>query len=76
MNLSLPFFYLYCINNKCSISIYNKSGYIEIPFTAENIVATHFCSCCQKQLVSAMDVEIEQLTACTDVKLLYKLNYN
>lgn len=76
MNLSLPFFHLYCVNNKCSVSIYNHSGDFEMPLTAENLVEVHFCSCCQKQLISAIDIEIEELVTFTDVKLLYKLNYN
>jgi len=68
--------YLYCINSKCDVSIYKNSDYTEVNFNQENIVATHYCPCCGKQMLSAIDVEIEELTTSTDARLFYKLHYN
>lgn len=76
MNLPLTFFHLYCVNNKCFASIYNHSDPVEMPFTEENLVSEHYCLYCKQQMISAVDAEIEQLVATSDVLSHYNLNYN
>lgn len=67
---------MYCVNNKCSASIYSHSDPVEIPFTKENLVSVHCCSSCKKQMISAIDAEIEQLIANPYVPSRFNLNYN
>ena len=61
MKNSIKLYYLYCTNVQCNASIYNRMVERQIPFTAENIVATHHCSYCHKPLVSAMDLAIRNV---------------
>jgi hypothetical protein len=73
---SPPFFHLYCVNNKCGASIYKNSEAVEMPLTNENLILPHYCSYCQKRMVSCIEAEIEQLIASIDVAPHYNLNYN
>jgi hypothetical protein len=59
----LTFFHVYCLNMQCKLSIYHHGLVIKIPFTANNLVADHPCSCCSRPLVSAMDMEIKHVLA-------------
>jgi hypothetical protein len=76
MNDLFPTYHLYCINLQCKISIYKNIKEIERPFNEENLLATHICPCCLHPLVSSMDIEIEQMTAGTGVRLPGKPHYN
>ncbi|HTE00727.1 MAG TPA: hypothetical protein VK668_15655 [Mucilaginibacter sp.] len=63
------------MNLQCKRSIYNQTVAIHVPFTAENLVATHTCTCCNERLVSAIDLEIEHTMKELDLKKLLKPNY-
>ncbi|HEY4197774.1 MAG TPA: hypothetical protein VGM63_19675 [Mucilaginibacter sp.] len=69
MEDTCPYYNLYCINIQCGISIYNHINENEILFTESNLVAAHRCPCCKQQLVSAMDMEIEQVVAEAGIRL-------
>jgi len=58
-----PTLHLYCINIECIASVSNNTMHIRIPLTAENLTTAHHCFCCNQRLVSAIDMEIEQLAA-------------
>ncbi|MGZ3750357.1 MAG: hypothetical protein ACXVB0_04325 [Mucilaginibacter sp.] len=49
---------------------------IQVPFDIENLTATHTCACCGRQLFSAMDIEIEQVTAEMGIKSINKPYYS
>ena len=60
----LPYNYsLYCLNMNCGQSIYWNSLETRVTFNAENLAATHLCTCCGQPLFSAMDIEIRHMTA-------------
>jgi len=61
MKTQNSFYYLYCMNSKCKVSIYNSIEEIQLPFTLDNLVETHQCPCCNGTLVSSMDIEIKQM---------------
>ena len=67
---------MYCMNAKCKISIYNELEELQLPFTIDNLVATHYCPCCNKPLVSAMDVEIKQMVAEANYPKVPKHSYH
>jgi hypothetical protein len=63
MNLRANFYNLYCLSMNCRQSIYWNSVETRAIFDAENLAATHTCTCCGQSLFSAMDIEIKQITA-------------
>jgi hypothetical protein len=67
---------LYCINMSCEASIYRNSVETQVIFDAENLAATHICTCCRQPLFSAMDIAIERMTAEVGVKAMGKPYYN
>ena len=69
-------FYVYCMNAKCKISIYNQLEELQLPFTIDNLVATHNCPCCNKAMVSAMDVEIKQIVAEANLPKVPKFSFH
>ena len=69
MNDLHPYYNLYCINLHCDISIYNKIMGIEVPFTEKNLLETHTCVCCEHPMISAMEIEIEQVVTGAGIKL-------
>jgi hypothetical protein len=69
MNDLHPYYNLYCINLHCDISIYNKIMGLEVPFTEQNLLDTHSCICCEQPMVSAMEIEIEQVVAGAGIRL-------
>lgn len=56
-------FFVYCMNAKCKVSIYNQLEELQLPFTIDNLISTHRCPCCNNAMVSAMDIEIKQMVA-------------
>jgi hypothetical protein len=69
MKDSYLYYNLYCVNMHCETSIYHNIKENEIPFTESNLVTTHGCACCKQPLVSAMDMEIEQVVAEAGIRL-------
>ena len=69
-------YYLYCTNVRCGISIYKKTGEVSYPLTEQNLSTTYFCNCCGKLLVSAIDLEIEQMISSVGVKPADKAAYD
>jgi len=63
MNYSSTTFHLYCVNTECSTSVFSNTIHIRLPVTVKNLLTTHYCFCCGNQLVSSIDLEIEQLAA-------------
>jgi hypothetical protein len=47
----------------------------EVPFTAENLIATHTCACCNQSLASAIDLEIKNTMAEVNQGKFTKTNY-
>ncbi len=56
MEQVLKSYYLYCNNLQCKVSIYHQITEVPIPFTIENLMATHTCPRCGKPLISAIDI--------------------
>jgi hypothetical protein len=48
---------------------------IQIPFTLENLAATHTCTCCNQSLASAIDLEIKNTMAEVSQGKFIKPNY-
>jgi hypothetical protein len=69
MNATNSFYMLYCINLHCERSVFNKSGKIISHFHAGSLLSVRLCPKCHSRLVSAMDIELEQITAEAKVKL-------
>jgi hypothetical protein len=69
-------YYLYCTNFSCNVSIYKNIREVSLPLTGANLSTTHFCSCCHKPLVSAIDMEIEQIISSVGVKPAARPVYN
>ncbi|BAU54337.1 hypothetical protein MgSA37_02512 [Mucilaginibacter gotjawali] len=63
MNCSNSTLHLYCVNIECFASVFKNTMHIRIPLTEENLLAPHICFCCGHNLVSSIDLEIEQVTA-------------
>ena len=63
MKKSFNLYFMYCINIQCDVSIYHKNIEVKIPLTSENLLAKHSCTCCNKPLSSAIDLEPKQLAA-------------
>jgi len=53
----------------CQSSIYHNIKENEVSFTETNLLKTHPCACCNQILVSAMDMEIEQVVAEAGISL-------
>ncbi len=66
------FFILYCINVYCEGSIFYHDNKITGHFHAESILWARLCPTCRGVLVSAMDIELEQIAAEAKVKLADK----
>jgi|GEM_PF-897766 len=79
MNEQPTFYRLYCTNIKCPISIYENIREFRIPLTVSNLVTPYACPACKHTLVSAIDIELEQLTAELGVRMpdktLFDTNY-
>jgi hypothetical protein len=75
MNHLFETYYLYCTNVGCNISIYKNTKEVSSPLTEASLSTTHFCSCCKKSLVSAIDMEIGQMIAAVGVKRADKAYY-
>jgi hypothetical protein len=73
---SVELYHLYCININCMTSIYHNNVEIKVILDVENLASTHICVNCRRQLYSAMDIEIEQITAMAGVKTMDKPYYN
>ena len=69
-------YYLYCTNLSCNISIYKNTKEVSLQLTIENLSAGHTCSCCRKRMVSAIDLEIEQMISSVGVKPADKASYD
>jgi hypothetical protein len=76
MNDPIALYNLYCLNIRCEASIYHNNTEIQVVFDAENLSANHICTCCRYSLFSAMDFEIEQVTAELGVITMNKPYYN
>ncbi len=61
MKKSINLFFLYCINIQCDVSIYHRNKEVRIPLNTENLLAKHICTCCNKPLTSAIDLEPKQV---------------
>jgi len=76
MNQAPSLYNLYCINIHCEASIYHNNTLIQAIFDEENLGANHICTSCRYSLFSAMDLEIEQITAEVGVLRVHKPHYN
>jgi hypothetical protein len=75
MYQDIYYYNLYCINMRCQISIYKINKEIEMALTIENLTKTHICVNCCQQLVSAMDIDLEQITSQAGIKIQKKTDY-
>jgi hypothetical protein len=75
MNQPNSHYYLYCMNIQCKVSIYHHTSELQLPFTAENLGATHICKCCDQPLVSAMDIEIKKVMSEIRPQKINKVNH-
>jgi hypothetical protein len=62
MKQAFNLYFLYCKNLQCKNSIFHQMVEVQIPFTIENLMATHTCTCCGKPLVSAVNIDINRAT--------------
>lgn len=63
MNDPIQFYDLYCINVHCGRSVFNGTSKMISHFHAGSLLSARLCPACQSVLVSAMDIELEQITA-------------
>ncbi len=63
MSDPIQFYDLYCFNVQCKSSIFNGSNKIISHLHAGSILSARLCPTCQSVLVSAMDIELEQINA-------------
>ncbi len=69
MNDTYTFYNLYCINMRCTQSIYHHAEQIQVLLNEENLLATHHCAGCMQPMTSAMEVEIEHITTGVGIRL-------
>lgn len=69
MNVTADLIKLYCINIQCGKSVYNDIGEVTVGLTEKNILATHICLGCLGPLVSAVDLQMEEMLANAAIKL-------
>jgi len=69
MNDPIQFYDLYCINVHCECSIFNGNSKMISHFHAGSILSVRLCPTCQSVLVSAMVIELEQITAGAKVSM-------
>jgi hypothetical protein len=60
---------IYCINVHCEASIFYNNNKFSISFHTDSLLSHHSCPTCQNKLLSAMDIELEQIAAETKIKL-------
>jgi hypothetical protein len=70
MNDPIQFYDLYCINVHCECSIFYGNSKIVSHFHVGSILMARLCPTCQSVLVSAMDIELEQITAGAKVSMV------
>jgi tartrate dehydratase alpha subunit/fumarate hydratase class I-like protein len=75
MKNPVELYYLYCLNMQCQVSIYHRMVELRVPFTSENLTATHICPCCNQPLVSLMDIEIRCVMAGSGAERSNKVNH-
>jgi hypothetical protein len=75
MNQTTQLYYLYCVNAQCKVSIYRRMVEVQLPLTAENLIGTHSCQCCNMPLISSVDLEIQHTMAKVNSQPVKKMNY-
>ncbi len=70
MSDPLSFYDLYCINANCNSSVFNGQGNIAGHLHVGSLLSVRLCPCCYSLLVSAMDIELEQITAAIQVRIV------
>lgn len=68
-------YFLYCLNMQCQFSVYQFMVELRIPMNAENLEKTHRCQCCDKPLVSALNMNARCIVTETKSKMLYTPSY-
>lgn len=63
MDKSTKLYYLYCLNLQCQTSIYHNMMALQIPLSEGNLLSEHSCTCCNRPLISAIDLEINHMLA-------------
>jgi hypothetical protein len=76
MDKTVERYFLYCMNMQCQNSIYHDMTAIQIPLSEENLLSKHCCAHCDQPLVSAIDLEINQVLAHLNVTKPELKNYN
>jgi hypothetical protein len=61
MYTDTTFYYLYCINIQCRESVTTHIPDFILPLTETNLLINHKCEACGQTLISAMEVELEQI---------------
>jgi hypothetical protein len=69
MDSSASFYILYCINVHCESSVFDKSDKIISHFHVGSLLSARLCPNCHSLLMSAMDIELEQIAAEARVQL-------
>lgn len=69
MDSPASFYILYCINVHCESSVFDKSDKIISHLHVGSILSARLCPNCHRLLVSAMDIELEQIAAEAKVQL-------
>jgi hypothetical protein len=76
MKQAFNLYFLYCKNLQCKNSIFHQMVEVQIPFTIENLMATHMCTCCGKPLVSAVNIDINRATEEANSKIYQNQLFN
>jgi hypothetical protein len=69
MNDTYTFYNLYCVNMHCNQSIYHRTDPTQILFSEDNLLSVHYCERCNQPMTSAMEMEIEYITAGAGIRL-------
>jgi hypothetical protein len=75
MDNPFSFYSMYCINIQCNKSVYWNIIETSVPFNEVNLLATHICEACNRELASALDIELEQITAEMGIRLPNRPSY-
>jgi len=60
---------LYCLNQDCRVSIYQRTSPLQLEMNIANLLAVHPCKLCGCKLVSTMDMQINEIAPSAGIEL-------
>jgi hypothetical protein len=71
MEKTVNHYFLYCLNMQCEYSVYQMMVETRLRITPENVEKTQKCPCCQKPLVSTLNMNELCIITVTKSQLLF-----